>query len=387
MTRTRLLQRIFAAGAVLLLLGMTGARVGAEESEPPYPTTLRDAAPEGFRIGTAVSDTALQNDAQYRAVLAREFNSVTAENVMKWQTLQPQRGQFNFAPGDRLVKFAEDNDMDVYGHVLVWHSQLPGWVTSGNFSADELRQILKTHIQTVVRHYKGRISRWDVVNEAVADGGGMRSSVFYNTLGESFIADSIRWAHEADPDAELFINDYNVDFMTGNAKSTTYYELAQRLVAQGVPLTGMGFQGHLSVNGYYSSSREPVNPIDMAANARRFTDLGLKVAITEADVGMPLPDAGTDALVTATQLAQFGSRSVRLSAQAYVYSAMVETCLHAGGPGCDTFTVWGFTDNHSWIPQHRTGWGGATLFDTAYQPKAAYHQMLAALHRAARARG
>jgi GH35 family endo-1,4-beta-xylanase len=231
MTTARLTKRAFAAGAVFLLAMsvLAIASVGADQSEPPYPSTLRQAAPEGFRIGTAVSDSALQNEPEYREVLAREFNSVTAENVMKWQTIE------------------------------------------------------------------------------------------------------------------------------------------------------------LSVNGYYSTSLEPVDPIDMAANARRFTDLGLKVAITEADVGIPLPDTSTDGLVGATNLAQVGSESVRLSAQAHVYSALVGRCLHAGGPACDTFTVWGFTENHSWIPQHRRGWGGATIFDTDYQPKAAYYELLHALHLAARA--
>lgn len=335
-----------------------------QEREPiQTPSSLREAAPDGFRIGTAVANGPLRNEQQYREVLAREFNSVTSENAMKWDALQPQRWTFNFTDADYLVEFAEANEMDVYGHTLLWHSQAPRWATQIQ-DPEELRAAAKEHVQTVAAHFAGRVDRWDVVNEALADsGGGMRNSFLLQRLGPDFVADAFRWAHEADPDAELYLNDYNVSWVhpANDEKGEAYYQLVKGLVEDGVPIHGVGFQGHYHVTSYMSSMDEPIDQEHITNHLRRFADLGLKVAITEADVGMPL----------------FGEEptSVQLHAQGHQFGVMLNACLRT--MACDTFTVWGFTDRHNWIPGHRSGWGAATPMTRDYEKKPGYHELMA----------
>lgn len=295
------------------------------------------------RVGTAVDMAALAEDATYRKTVAREFNSVTAENVMKWETVQPERGVYDFAAGDELVDFARANGQQVRGHTLVWHNQLPKWLTEGDFSREELRSILREHITTVVRHYRGRIYEWDVANEVFEDDGTLRKSLWLEKLGPGYIADALRWAHAADPRAKLFLNDYNVEGI--NAKSTAYYELVKDLRAQRVPVHGFGVQGHLSL--------EYDLPGDVAENLARFDRLGLRTAVTEADVRMRMP-----------------TETIELHAQAQGYHVLLQACLLT--PKCSSFTVWGFTDKYSWIPDWFEGEGAANLLDEEYRPKPAY---------------
>ncbi|MFF0075569.1 endo-1,4-beta-xylanase [Streptomyces sp. NPDC005494] len=297
----------------------------------------------GLRIGTAVGATALAEDAPYRAKVAGEFSSVTAENAMKWESVEPTRGTYDWAAADELVDFAKKNRQLVRGHTLVWHSQLPAWLNDGDFTAEELREILRRHITDQVTHFKGDIWQWDVVNEAFNDDGTLRDSIWLRKLGPGYIADAFRWAHEADPKARLFINDYNIEGV--NAKSTALYELVTQLRKQRVPVHGVGIQGHLGVQ--YSA------PHDIADNMMRFDRLGLETAITEADVRMPMP-----------------ADSTKLEAQAEGYGVLLRGCLLT--PGCNDFTVWGFTDTYSWVPDTFPGQGAANILDENYAPKPAY---------------
>jgi endo-1,4-beta-xylanase len=318
----------------------------------PADGTLRAAADAaGIEIGTAVAAGPLSSEDDYRDVLAAEFSGVTAENVMKPDALQPQRGEFNFADGDALVEFAQANGQVVRGHTLVWHSQNPGWLTGGTFSDEELREILETHITEVVNHYEGDITYWDVANEVIDDNANLRDSV-WSQLGESYIADAFRAADAADPDAKLYLNDYSIDGI--NAKSDAYYELVQRLLADGVPIDGMGFQTHL-ISGQV--------PADMQQNLQRFADLGLEVAITEADVRIDLP-----------------VDDAKLATQADTFRGSLEACLAV--PGCVSYTVWGFTDRHSWVPGVFDGQGAATPMTEDLTPKPAYDALLEALQAA-----
>ncbi|WP_405896570.1 endo-1,4-beta-xylanase [Streptomyces sp. NBC_00727] len=297
----------------------------------------------GLRIGTAVDMTALADDAPYRAKAASEFSSVTPENVMKWEVVEPSRGTYDWAAADELVDFARANGQLVRGHTLLWHNQLPAWLTTGDFTADELRAVLRKHITDEARHFKGRIWQWDVVNEAFNDDGTLRDSIWLQKLGPGYIADAFRWAHEADPKAKLFINDYNIEGV--NAKSTALYDLVARLRKQHVPIDGVGIQGHLSVQ--YNA------PHDIAENMKRFDDLGLETAITEADVRIPMP-----------------SDSTKQEAQAEGYDVLLRGCLLTRK--CTDFTVWGFTDKYSWVPDTFEGEGAANLFDENYRAKPAY---------------
>ena len=350
--------RILAAGLLaagsLALVGPSTAVAGNEISSvdrpQPVDQPLRALAKRhDLRIGTAVDMDALGSDTTYRTLVAREFSAVTAENVMKWESLEPVRGQYNWGPADQLVEFARRNGQKVHGHTLLWHNQLPGWLTSGvadgSISSAELRDIVRDHIKTVVRHFAGKVWHWDVVNEAFTDGDNpvLRDTIFKTALGPDYIAQALRWAHEADPRVKLYLNDYAIDGI--NAKSTAYYNYAKQLRAQRVPLDGMGFQGHLDL-------QYPI-PIDAAANLARFDKLGLETAFTEVDVRYFLPAS------TYNTAGQVGS-----------FTVLLQACLLT--PHCVMFTLWGFTDKYSWVPGFFTGQGEATPLDANFQPKPAY---------------
>jgi endo-1,4-beta-xylanase len=339
----------FVATAALTVpvVAIAGASAPADStSSTPDPTTsaLRElAAHTKLRIGTAVDTSALAADATYRTLLAEQFSSVTPENVMKWEVVEPQRGRYDFSAADELVRFAQANGQKVRGHTLVWHNQLPSWLTSGTWTPAELRDILRQHIFTEVGHFRGRIWAWDVVNEAFNDDGTLRDTLWLRGIGPSYIADAFRWAHQADPKAILFYNDYNIEGI--NPKSDAVLALVRSLRGEGVPIQGVGLQGHLATQYGF--------PNDVLQNMRRFAGLGLKTAITEADVRSILP-----------------IDNVKLQAQAAGYSLLMQSCLLV--PSCISYTVWGFTDKYQWVPGTFPGQGSAALYDEHYVPKPAY---------------
>ncbi|MGX1130353.1 GH35 family endo-1,4-beta-xylanase [Streptomyces glaucescens] len=250
------------------LLAAAGVTVASGTAEAA--STLGAAAAEkGRYFGTAVAANHL-GEAQYVSTLNTEFNSVTPENEMKWDAVEPSRGSFSFGNADRIVSHAQSRGMKVRGHTLVWHSQLPGWV--GGLGASDLRTAMNNHINQVMGHYKGKIHSWDVVNEAFQDGnsGARRSSPFQDKLGNGFIEEAFRTARAADPAAKLCYNDYNTDGI--NAKSNAVYNMVRDFKARGVPIDCVGFQSHFN-------SASPV-PSDYQANLQRFADLGVDVQIT-----------------------------------------------------------------------------------------------------------
>ncbi|MFV2197985.1 endo-1,4-beta-xylanase [Nocardiopsis sp. LOL_012] len=349
-----------AAAAVLAAGLLTGGLTAAAHAQDDSALPARDAAlaeaaalrqladEQGLRMGAAVGARHLDQP-DYARTAAEEFNSVTHENSLKWETVQAQPGQFDWSGADRIVAFARSNDQMVHGHTLVWHSQLPSWVADGDFTGDELLEVMDTHITTTVGRYRDDIDTWDVVNEPIGDDARFRDSVFHRTLGEDYIAEAFRMADRADPDARLFINDYNIDGI--NAKSDAYYALVQDLLARGVPIDGIGFQGHL-ISGQV--------PSDIQQNIQRFVDLGLEVMITELDIRVQLP---------ATQQ--------KLEQQADDYTRVAEACYAV--EGCSGVTVWGVTDAHSWVPDVFEGQGAALPIDGGYQPKPAYWSLHEAL--------
>ncbi len=358
-----------AVGAALVPLLMAPAVASA--APPPHAQEdssygqakkdgLRTVAPDDLVIGTAAAGgghhvTAgypdpFTYDKPYRKLLAAEFSSVSPENQMKWEYIHPQPGVYDFAAADAIVDFAEKNGQVVRGHTLLWHSQNPAWVEQGSYTPDQLRAILKDHIQTVVGHYAGRIQQWDVANEIFSDAATptlRQENIWIRELGPGIIADAFRWAHEADPEAKLFLNDYAVEDI--GPKSDAYYALAQDLLAQGVPLDGFAVQAHLSFEYPF--------PGTLQQNLQRFDDLGLETAITELDVRMPLDASGRP---TAEQLEQ----------QADWYQQALEACL--GVEECNSFTIWGFTDKYSWVPSFFTGFGAANVMFEDYERKPAY---------------
>ncbi|MDE3181618.1 MAG: endo-1,4-beta-xylanase [Acidobacteriota bacterium] len=330
--------------------------------------TLRQAAARiGLLAGTAVNAGALADDPDYSAALAREYSMAEPENQMKWRAIEPAEGKFNFGPGDALAAFAEAHHMKVRGHNLLWGIYNPEWLTNGHFSPEELRQIMKRHIQTEVSHYRGKVFAWDVVNEAIDKSGGVKHSIWYDQpgiglagKGTAYIAQAFRWAHEADPHALLFYNDYGAEGL--NAKSDAIYEMAKDFKRHGVPIDGVGLQMHL-----FNLDRIPSG---ITANIERLGKLGIEVHITEMDVALPLPAIG--ATTSPGELAR----------QAEVYRKIAAIC--ASHPACTAFQTWGFTDKYSWIPGYTKGKKGAALiFNAKFQPKPAYNAMIVVFTQAA----
>lgn len=341
----------YTAVTAALVAGLMAAGISvAAHAQPTSDTdhtvqqqqSLRElAAQQGTFIGTAVAAHHL-NETAYAQTAATEFGTVTHENSLKWESVQPQQGQYDFGGADQVVDFAEANGQDIHGHTLVWHSQLPSWVADGSFTENELLTIMDDHISTTMGRYAGQIDTWDVVNEPMGDNAQLRDSVFQRTLGVDYIAESFRMARAADPSADLYINDYSIDGI--NAKSDAYYDLVVDLLAQGAPLDGIGFQAHL-IEGQVPGS--------MGANIQRFVDLGLDVRITELDVRVTTPATAAD-----------------LQGQADDYREVMNLCL--GIDGCTGVTVWGVTDAYSWVPDHFSGEGAALPIDENYNPKPAY---------------
>ncbi|GAA3786792.1 endo-1,4-beta-xylanase [Sphaerisporangium flaviroseum] len=321
------------------------------------PDNLRELSHKlGVWIGSAVDVTALAGEADYRTVLNREFTHITGENAMKWESIEAERGVYTWEAADAVVRNAQRNRQKVRGHTLVWHNQLPTWLTEGvadgSIDAKELRKILRDHIMTEAGRYRGKIRAWDVVNEVVDDDGNLRQTIWLTHLGPGYIADAFRWAHQADPHAKLYINDYNLEWDTD--KINTTLNIVKDLKAKRVPIDGIGFQGHLGIQYDY--------PADFPNVMRQFTDLGLEAAITEADVRMVLP-------VTPEKLAT----------QADYYKRMLSTCV--ADRRCVEFTVWGYTDRHSWVPGWFDGEGAACIMDENLNPKPAYNALLSVRKR------
>ncbi|MFB7332474.1 endo-1,4-beta-xylanase [Streptomyces adustus] len=340
--RTRLaalLTGVTAVGA-LLAAGMTSAQAAD--------TPLRDlAAAKGKVVGTAVTGSKLTGS--YGDIAGAQFGSLTPGNAMKWGSVEPTQGTFNWAEADQIVAFAQAHNQQVRGHTLVWHSQNPSWLTNGTWTSAQLGTLLQNHISTEVGRYQGRITAWDVVNEPFNEDGTYRSTLWYNGLGADYIASALTWARAADPAAKLYINDYNVEGV--NAKSTALYNLVKSLKERGVPIDGVGLQAHLILGQV---------PSTLQQNIQRFADLGVDVAITELDIRMALP-----------------ADSTKLAQQAADYKAVTAACVAV--TRCVNLTVWGFTDSDSWVDSTFPGYGAATLYDANYAPKPAYYGVAEAL--------
>jgi len=325
---------------------------GTTPTTPPATGTGLDAkikAKGKQYYGVAVDRNTL-GISQIDAISKAEFGSVTPENSMKWDSTESSQNNFNYAGGDFLVNWAQTNGKQVRGHTLVWHSQLPGWVSNIN-SAATLTSVIQNHVTQLVTRWKGKIHHWDVVNEVFEDNGSWRNSVFYRLLGEQFVDIAFKAAAAADPSARLYINDYNLDY-TG-PKLNAMVGLVGRLKSRGVPVHGIGTQAHLVVgNGAIPSFSGPLNTL---------AGTGLDVAITELDIRMNLP-----------------SDSSKLNQQSTDYTSVTRACL--AQTKCVGITVWGVDDGHSWVPGTFPGQGDALLWSSSYQKKPAYNAVSNALN-------
>jgi endo-1,4-beta-xylanase len=318
------------------------------EHDPAF--ALPNEACRGKRlIGAAVDANALAGDAAYASTLTGEFSYVTPENALKWGFVQPTNAQsWDFAQADAIVAAAEAAGQDVKGHTLIWHAQLPAFVSDA-LTAKELKQLINANIDTVVGRYRGVIRAWDVVNEAIADDGSLRDTVFSRKFGADYIAHAFRRAHAADKKAKLIYNDYGTE--TINAKSDAVYELVSSLLCDGVPLDGVGFQMHLDAR--FAPSKDAI-----AENFARFAELGLSINVSELDVQV----AGLA-----------GTRAEKLAIQQQIYQRVVAACVAT--PACEAVTTWGFTDRYSWIDS-TVGPDDPLEFDDAIARKPAYYGMV-----------
>jgi endo-1,4-beta-xylanase len=253
-------------------------------AQAPAPTTLKDAFRGAFFIGAAINaDQITGKDARGDAILVQQFNSISPENVLKWEVVHPRPGVYDFTMADKYVEFGLKNHMFIVGHNLCWHSQTPDWVFKDEkgdpMTREALLQRLHDHIQTVVGRYKGKIASWDVVNEALNEDGTLRQSPWMKIIGEDYILKAFQYAHEADPNAQLNYNDYNLETP---AKRKGAIALVKKLQAAGIPIAVVGNQGHLQLDAP-SVADEEATITDLAAT-------GVKVAITELDIDV-LPSA------------------------------------------------------------------------------------------------
>lgn len=299
-----------------------------------------------------------------RTAAAQQFNMMVAENEMKMDVLQPTQGQFNYGSADQLVNLAKNNNMTVRGHCLVWHTQQPAWLSSNGKKNDKgwTRQqaldIMKSHITNVLKHFKGKVLEWDVVNECLdddqsiirtnPDGYKLRPTVWQLAIGDDYIDSAFVYAHRADSTVKLYINDYDVE-MQGKAKAVAYYNLVKRLQKQNIPLDGVGLQCHFSVGD--------VDSVKLEKTVRLFGEAGLNCIITELDMGIPS--------TTATNLEE----------QARNYRVITDIVLN--NDNCPNLIIWGIKDNDSWRSA-----SNPLLYDSGLGKKKAWYAVRSALrHR------
>jgi endo-1,4-beta-xylanase len=368
--RRRSLLAVGAVGAAALAGGNTAAWASpAGAAQANSVTSADDYAPDslralaariGLRIGSALTPADLSTPA-LSAIASGQFDVYTPENEMKWQVVEPEQGTFDWTGADNLVNYAAANNALVRGHTLVWHNQLPTWLTTnvanGDYTQTQLLDLVQEHIFTEVGRYRGKIWQWDVCNEFLTDSDPSQvdpTNFWIVNAGPEVIPLAYEWAHEADPNALLFYNDYNIGGEDGtNAKFDAAYALAQSL-QRSAHIDGVGIQGHLDTQYGWSPQR-------LQQDIESFAGLGLKIAITEADVRTFVNNA-TDQVPT-DNLAQF--------AQPFEYQEMLKAALAV--PECISFTVWGFDDSESWVPGTFAGEGYADLYDVNLNPKAAYY--------------
>ena len=340
-----LLSLVLVGAMVAACSGSSSPRSSGAPASHRATATLRQLADRRhLLIGSAVADRPLRTEADYRRVLAREFNLVEPEDVMKWSTVHPARDTYDFTAGDRLVRFAEQHGMKVRGHNLVWEKFNPAWLTALTPSRPEAIALLRDHITAVVGHYRGKIAQWDVVNEALAEGdrGALRDGVWLRWIGPEYVPMAFRFAHEADPGAQLFYNDY--DWRSPGPKTDHILELAQHIRETGAPIDGIGLQFHVLHSLNVTAERSKLRAI---ANA------GFDVAMTEVDNRRTLP-----------------TTAAALGDEARTFGDLLGLCLRI--PRCRTFNLWGFTDRHSWIPDAFPGFGAGTITDKGLHPKPAF---------------
>jgi endo-1,4-beta-xylanase len=362
----------------LARLGIVFIALGIATNAQTQPC-LKDAYKDYFLVGAALNPAQFSgiNPAE-DALITAQFNSITPENVLKWEFVHPQPDAYDFSLADKYVAFGEKNHMHIVGHTLVWHHETPKWVFEDEkgkpLSRDALLQRMKDHIRTVVGRYKGRINSWDVVNEALADDGSLQQTPWLKIIGDDYIAEAFEFAHEADPSAQLNYNDYSLE---NPAKREGALKLIKKLRAEGVPVNGVGLQGH------YRFEWPTVEQLDTTIT--EFGKLGVKVMITELDIDVlpkATPNRGADVSLSVEAQAKLNpyAQGVPDSAQqelAKRYADLFSVFLKHRDV-VTRVTFWGVTDAGSWLNnwpvRGRTSY--PLLFDRHAQPKPAFYAVI-----------
>ncbi len=362
----------------LLIASLAG---GARAQGPAPPSTLKEAFKDSFRIGAALNQAQFEErDERGTRIVTTQFNTISPENVLKWESVHPGPDAYRFDAADRYVAFGEKNKMFIVGHCLVWHNQTPRWVFQDDkgepLGRAALLERLHDHIRTVVGRYRGRIAGWDVVNEALSDDGSLRPTPWLKLIGEDYLAKAFEFAHEADPRAELYYNDYSLE---NEAKRKGAVELIRKLQARGIAIAAVGLQGHDKM-GWPTLAQQ-------SATIEAFSALGVKVNITELDIDV-LPAATRQPTAEVSQSAQAQDK---LNPYASGLPDEVQQALakrygdlfgvFAKYRGVITrVTFWGVTDADSWLNdwpvKGRTSY--PLLFDRNGEPKPAFEAVIRA---------
>jgi len=364
-------------GSALLAMMMNHA-TPANGQDGPSAATLRQAAGDRMLIGAAIMSRQLDN-AELAGLIARQFNSLTGENEFKPDSLQHERGKFTFAAADKIADFAQKNGMKLIGHNLLWHQQTPPWMFVDDkkkpLPRDQALANLKQHIDAVVKHFHGKVIGWDVVNEAISDKEGeyLRPTPAQKAIGDDYIIKAFEFAHAADPDVQLYYNDYSIE---GPGKREKTIRLIKELKAAGVKIDAVGIQGH------WLLEQPATQVIDDAIRA--FADLGVKVMITELDVDvLPRQHAGADVSATQRSVTDPYKRGLPPQIQeklARRYRELFELFSRRQGT-VTRVTFWGTHDGASWLNNWpaRSRTNHPLLWDRQLQPKPAFTAVIEAL--------
>ena len=345
--------------------------------------TLKKVFKDKYLIGTALNNYQINGkDPKSLQVAVEQFNAVTPENVLKWERVHPAPGIYKFGPVDSLLAFCEKNNLAVIGHTLIWQNQTPKWVFEDSngrpASRDTVLQRMKDHIFTVVGRYKGKILGWDVINEAYDDEGNLKNSNWFNAIGDDYLKKAFIWTHEADPDAELYYNDFNMWY---KGRRNAVVKLVNEFKAKNIPIHGIGLQGHWGLN--YPSTDELNETFEI------YSGLGINLMVTELDLDMlPRPEdyEGADISVNyeAKSILNPWPDGLPDSMQTVVADRYAEffSIFNKYSSSISRITLWGVHDGQSWRNywpiQGRTSY--PLLFDRNYQPKKAFYEVIKTVH-------
>ncbi|MEP6833368.1 MAG: endo-1,4-beta-xylanase [Gemmatimonas sp.] len=377
------MRKLHVSGTVVVLLLLTiasctrrsGQPMSQNNSAPMQPASLKVLFAKDFMIGAALNPNQYEErDAAGAALIKAQFNTISPENVLKWEKVHPTKGVYDFGPADKYVDFGVKNGMFVVGHTLVWHSQVPRWVFQDDkgalVSRDTLLGRMRDHISTVVGRYKGRIKGWDVVNEALNEDGTMRKSPWQSIIGDDFVAKAFEYAHEADPNAQLYYNDYSLE---NPAKRAGAVRLIKELQSKGLKIHAIGSQAHMKMDWPTVGLEDSTIAI--------FAATGVKVNITELDIDV-LP-SNTANRTSDVSLRIEANKALNPWPDVLPDSMQTKLAKRYGdmfavfkkhGADIDRVTFWGVADGDSWL----NGWPipGRTsyplVFDRQHKAKPAF---------------